>query len=166
MEQVCSSIAPMPQIEILSKWQCLFCNGIGFVIVSYRPPQRSLIGVYSPGQKLPKIHFGEAGALVPAAQRTEKKWRLAYLLSELFKFVRKSVMLRTWCGSRATFIEQDADSIFQLHRCNKTCFEKRRDVMFPLQKDDWFGVTLSFDYKFQMACDLWEEHHWWIGAAT
>ena len=95
-----------------------------------------------------------------------KKWRLAYLLSELFKFVMKSVMLRTWCCSRATFIEQDADSIFQLHRRNKTCFEKQRDVMFPLQKNEWFGATLSFDYKFQMACDLWEEHHWWIGAAT
>ena len=95
MEKVCSSIAPMPQIEILSKWECLFCNGIGFVIVSYGPPQRSLIGVYSPGQKLPKIHFGEAGALVPAAQRTEKSEDWHIFLSELFKFPMKSVMLRT-----------------------------------------------------------------------
>lgn len=76
MEMVCLLNVRVPQMDILSKCHCPFCNGMGFVIVLYRTPQRSLIGAYSPGQKLPKIHFGEARALVSAAQRTKKKTKL------------------------------------------------------------------------------------------
>ena len=43
-------------------------NGVAFALISHRTAPGSEIGVCSAGQKLPEIHFGNAGALVPGAQ--------------------------------------------------------------------------------------------------
>lgn len=80
-------------------------------------------------------------------------------------------MLRIWCYWRETFIQENANINFQLHRRNKMCFQKkgsvcipfslvqRMHVMIPVHKNEWFGAPLCFDCKFAKACESYSLLH-------